>query len=56
MASVPEAAEPGQLAEVLMGWTLAPEVRPPGGLTRAELDAYRRALITRLLRLAGPPA
>lgn len=48
--------EAGQLAAVLMDWELGPDLAPPGGIMRADLDVYRRALITRLLRLAGPPA
>jgi hypothetical protein len=47
---------PAQLAAVLSEWRLGADAQVPGGVSVAELDAYRTALIQRLTRLAFPAA
>jgi len=47
---------PAQLAAVLSEWQLGADALIPGGISVAELDAYRRELIRRLARLAFPDA
>jgi predicted nucleotidyltransferase component of viral defense system len=45
---------PAQLAAVLSEWRLGADAALPGGVSVAELDAYRRELIPRLTRMAFP--
>lgn len=45
---------PAQLAAVLSEWRLGADALLPGGVSVAELDAYRRELIPRLTRMAFP--
>lgn len=45
---------PAQLAAVLSEWRLGADAQVPGGVSVAELDAYRTELIQRLTRLAFP--
>ena len=45
---------PAQLAAVLSEWRLGVDAQLPGGVSVAELDAYRRELIPRLTRMAFP--